>query len=73
MIRARTNKRNSTASTAIMIGPPANSAAVNCQPINKARMTPSSTTRFVEPISKAIAAVKFEPLRINARASATAA
>src|SRR5260370_37940210 len=56
-----------------MIGPPTNSAAVNCQPINRARITPSSTTRLVEPISNAIAAVKFAPLRISERANATAA
>jgi len=73
MVRERTNSLNSTASTMIMIGPPMNSAAVNCQPINRARITPSSTTRLVEPISKAMAAVKFAPLRINERASATAA
>ena len=57
----------------IITGPPTNSAAVNCQPINNARITPSSTTRFVEAISKAIAAVKFAPLRNSERASATAA
>jgi hypothetical protein len=56
-----------------MIGPPTNSAAVNCQPINRARITPSSTTRLVEAISKAMAAVKFAPLRNRERASATAA
>ncbi|TQK45151.1 hypothetical protein FBY35_6695 [Streptomyces sp. SLBN-118] len=54
-----------------MMRPPKNSAAVNCQPISSARMTPSSTTRLVEAISKAIAAVK--PLRNSDRASATAA
>ena len=36
-------------------------------------MIPSSTTRFVEAISKAMAAVKLAPLRNNDRASATAA
>jgi hypothetical protein len=56
-----------------MIGPPTNSAAVNCQPISSAMMMPSSITRLVEPISKAIAAVKFAPLRNNDRANATAA
>ena len=56
-----------------MMGPPTNSAAVNCQPINNARMIPNSTTRLVEAISKAIAAVKFAPLRNSDRASATAA
>ena len=73
MRRLRTNKRNSTASTTIMIGPPTNSAAVNCQPISSARMMPSSTTRLVEPISNAIAAVKLAPLRNSERANATAA
>lgn len=56
-----------------MTGPPVNSAAVNCQPINRARITPNSTTRFVEAISKAMAAVKSAPLRNSERASATAA
>ena len=36
-------------------------------------MMPSSTTRLVEAISKAIAAVKFAPLRKSERARATAA
>jgi hypothetical protein len=36
-------------------------------------MMPNSTTRFVEPISKAIAAVKLAPLRNSDRARATAA
>ena len=56
-----------------MIGPPTNSASVNCQPISTARMMPSSITRFVEANSNAIAAVKFAPLRKIERASATAA
>lgn len=56
-----------------MIGPPTNSAAVNCQPMSNARITPSSTTRLVEAISNAIAAVKFAPLRNSERARATAA
>src|SRR5205814_3768240 len=42
-------------------------------PINKARMIPSSTTRLVEAISNAIAAVKLAPLRNNDRANATEA
>ncbi len=73
MSRVRTNSRNNTANTMIISGPPTNSAAVNCQPINNARMMPSSTTRLVEPISNAMAAVKFAPLRNSDRASATAA
>ena len=56
-----------------MSGPPTNSARVNCQPISSARMIPISMTRFVEAISKAIADVKFAPLRNRDRASATAA
>ena len=56
-----------------MIGPPTNSASVNCQPISTARMMPSSITRFVEANSNAIDAVKFAPLRKIDRASATAA
>ncbi len=70
---SRRSRRNSTARTTIMIGPPTNSAAVNCQPINRARITPSSTTRLVEAISNAIAAVKSAPLRNSERARATAA
>ena len=71
--RARTNSRNNRANTMIISGPPMNSAAVNCQPISRARMMPNSTTRFVEPISNAIAAVKLAPLRNSDRANATAA
>ena len=56
-----------------MIGPPTNSAAVNCHPMRTARITPSSTTRLVEAISKTMAAVKLAPLRKRARARATAA
>ena len=43
IVRERTNSRKSTATNTIMIGPPTNSAAVNCQPIHRARITPSST------------------------------
>ena len=46
---------------------------MNCQPISTAKMTPSSTTRFVEAISKAMAAVKLAPFRKSDRARATAA
>src|ERR1700677_5328855 len=56
-----------------MMGPPANSASVNCQPMSSARMIPSSITRLVEAISNAIAAVKLAPLRNSERANATAA
>jgi len=72
-MRRRTNSRNAIARNTIISGPPTNSAKVNCHPSSSAMMTPSSTTRLVEPISKAIAAVKFAPLRNNDRASATAA
>ncbi len=71
--RARTNSRNATAISTIMIGPPTNSARVNCQESSSARMMPSSITRLVLAISKAIAAVKLAPRRNRARASATAA
>ena len=71
--RWRRNSRNSSASKMIMIGPPMNSARVNCQPISRARMMPSSTTRLVEAISNAIAAVKLAPWRNSDRARATAA
>ena len=56
-----------------MRGPPTSSASVNCQPTRSASSTPSSTTRFVEATSNAIAAVKSAPLRKSERASATAA
>src|SRR5690242_1561658 len=71
--RARTNSRKATATATIMIGPPTNSASVNCQEISRARMMPSSMTRLVLAISNAIAEVKLAPLRSSARASATAA
>lgn len=56
-----------------MIGPPTNSASVNCQPSSSAMMMPSSMTRLVLAISKAIAAVRLDPLRNKERAIATAA
>ena len=56
-----------------MIGPPMNSARVNCQEMSRARMMPSSMTRLVLAISKTMAAVKLAPLRNSERASATAA
>src|ERR1700731_4625827 len=71
--RSRSRSLNSTAISTIMIGPPGNSARVNCQPMSKARITPSPITRLVEAISNAIAAVKRAPLRNSDRASATAA
>ena len=69
----RTNSRNATATSTIMIGPPTNSARVNCQDSSSAMMMPSSMTRLVLAISKVIAAVKLAPRRNSARASATAA
>src|SRR5215472_3002208 len=71
--RRRTNSRKATATSTIMIGPPMNSARVNCHDSSSANMMPSSMTRFVLAISKAIAATKLAPRRISARASATAA
>ena len=62
-----------TAMSTIMIGPPMNSASVNCHPMSTARITPSSTTRLVDAISKAMAAVKLAPVLKRARARATAA
>ena len=50
-----------------------NSPTTNCQPRRTAMTIPSSTTRFVDAISNAMAAVKFAPLRNSERASATAA
>ena len=73
MSRCRTSSRNATATSTIMIGPPANSARVNCQDSSRAKMMPSSITRLVLAISKVIAAVKLAPRRNRARASATAA
>src|ERR1039457_153672 len=70
---ARTNSRNASAIATIMIGPPTNSASVNCQEISRARMMPSSMTRLVLAISNAMAAVKLAPLRTKDLASATAA
>jgi hypothetical protein len=56
-----------------MIGPPTNSASVNCQPRSTASKIPSSITRLVEANSNVIAAVKSAPLRKIERARATAA
>ena len=56
-----------------MIGPPTNSAAINCQPSTTASSTLSSTTRFVDANWNAIAAIKSAPLRNSVRASAVAA
>ena len=56
-----------------MIGPPMNSARVNCQPSRMAMISPSSITRLVEANSKAIAAVKLAPFWKSERARATAA
>ena len=53
--------RKSATRIAIMSGPPANSATVNCQPSRIHMMMPSSMTRFVEANWNAIAAVKFAP------------
>src|SRR3954447_3804126 len=69
----RTSSRNATATSAIMIGPPMNSAKVNCHASSSAMMMPSSMTKLVLAISKAIAAVKLAPRRNRVRASATAA
>src|SRR6202790_5109153 len=56
------NRRNSTTNSATISGAPMNSASVNCQPKNTSMMMASSTTRLVEAISNAIAAVKWAPL-----------
>jgi hypothetical protein len=37
----------------IMMGPPTNSASVNCHQMSTARIAPNSTTRLVEAISNA--------------------
>lgn len=69
----RTQSRNPRAMRMIISGPPTNSAAVNCQPMTNARIRPSSTTRFVEATSNAMADDRLAPLRKSARARATAA
>ena len=56
-----------------MIAPPTNSAATNCQPINTASTTPSSTTRFVEANMNTIDATKSAPFWNSDRAVADAA
>src|SRR5215472_4534103 len=66
-------RRNSNAIRMIMMGPPTNSASVNCQPSSSAKIKPSSMTRLVDANWNAIAAVKSAPLRNSERASATAA
>ena len=45
----------------IMIGPPTNSAAANCQPIRTIRTMPSSITRLVDANMKIIAVTKSAP------------
>ena len=72
-MRRRIHSRNSSATSTIMIGPATNSARVNCQPMPKARIRPSSTTRLVDAISNTIAEVRLAPRRSSARARATAA
>ena len=71
--RWRSASRKITVMRTIMIGPPTNSAAVNCHPSKSAMMMPNSTTRLVEAISKTMAAVKSAPFRNSPRARATAA
>jgi hypothetical protein len=56
-----------------MIGAATASAAMNCHRMSTIRMMLSSRTRLVDAISKAMAAVKFAPLRKIDRAIATAA
>ena len=46
----------------IMIAPPTNSAAANCQPISTMSTMPSSRTRLVEANMKTIEATKSAPL-----------
>lgn len=65
--------RSSHTSSTIMIEPPMNSARTNWRPSSTQRMTPGSSTRFVEADWNVIAAMKSAPLRKSDRASATAA
>ena len=67
------NSRKMSARRTIISGPPTNSPRTNCQPRRSHMMIPSSMTRFVDAISKAIAAVKLAPWRNRERASATEA
>ena len=69
----RSQSRKATATMITIRIPPTNSASVNCQPNRIQMMIPSSITRFVEAIAKAMAAVKLAPSRKSERASATAA
>ena len=59
--------------TLLLRVPPVNSARANCQPSIMNMMIPNSITRFVEANSKAMADVKYAPLRKMERARATAA
>src|SRR6202790_2904825 len=56
------NRRDSTTNSATISGAPMKSGSANCQPKNTSMMMASSTTRLVEAISNAIAAVKWAPL-----------
>ena len=56
-----------------MIGPPTNSAAMNCHPIRTSSTRPSSTTRLVEATMKTMAVTKSAPLATRDRAIAEAA
>jgi hypothetical protein len=71
--RRDTIVRSTTTITRIMIGPPMNSAAANCQPSSTASRIPSSSTRFVDASWNAIDAVKSAPFLKIERARATAA
>jgi hypothetical protein len=64
-------RRKSSARKTIISGPPTYSPSVNCQPSTSAITMPSSTTRFVDASSNAIAEVKSAPFRNSVRASAT--
>ena len=66
-------RRKTIARMTIISGPPTNSPRTNSQPSRSAITIPSSTTRLVEAISNAIAAVKSAPRRKSERARATAA
>ena len=56
-----------------MIGPPTNSAAVNCHPISTASTIPSSITRLVEANMNTMAETKSAPFWNSDLAMAEAA
>src|SRR5579862_4417708 len=63
--RPRNQSEPSVARRTIMMAPPTNSAATNCQPMRTARTIPSSITRFVDATMKIKDATKSAPRRTS--------